>query len=79
MKSEAPMNDYYIVRFIRVDCGPDEEYYYHTEQEASAHFNLFLDDDSKLYKRIEIECKGNIINSVIFNDPGSDVSLRVPK
>ena len=60
------MNNYYIVRFVRVDCGPDEEYYYHTEQEAFSHFKLFLDDDSELDKRIEIECKGEIIDSMIF-------------
>lgn len=60
------MNNYYIVRFVRVDCGPDEEYYYHTKQEAFSHFNLFLDDDSQLYTRIEIECKGEIIDNVFF-------------
>lgn len=60
------MNNYYIVRFVRADCGPDEEYYYHTEQEAFSHFNLFLDDDSELYKRIEIECKGEIIDNMFF-------------
>ena len=60
------MNNYYIVRFVRADCGPDEEYYYHTEQEAFSPFNLFLDDDSELYKRIEIECKGEIIDNMFF-------------
>lgn len=60
------MNNYYIVRFVRADCGPDEEYYYHTEQEAFSHFNLFLDDDSELYKRIEIECKGEVIDNMFF-------------
>ena len=45
----------YIVRFISVDGKPDEEYYYNTLQEAQAHKELFDDDDSGLYKRIEIE------------------------
>lgn len=33
---------------------PDEEYYYHTLQEAETHKKLFDDDDSDLYERIEI-------------------------
>ena len=45
----------YIVRFIRVDGKPDEEYYFNTLQEAQAHKELFDDDDSGLYTRIEIE------------------------
>lgn len=44
----------FIVRFVRKDGKPDEEYYYHTLQEAEAHKHLFDDDDSDLYKRIEI-------------------------
>ena len=61
------MNDYYIVRFVRADCGPDEEYYYHREKEAIDHYNLFLDDDSSLYLRIEIEHNDQIQMSL---DPG---------
>lgn len=33
---------------------PDEEYYYRSLAEAEHHKNLFLDDDSGLYERIEI-------------------------
>ena len=44
----------FIVRFVRKDGQPDEEYYYHTLQEAEAHKLLFDDDDSDLYERIEI-------------------------
>lgn len=44
----------YIVRFVRKDNKPDEEYYYPTLQDAQYHFGLFLDDDSNLYERIEI-------------------------
>ena len=36
----------FIVRFVRKDGKPDEEYYYHTLQEAEAHKKLFDDDDS---------------------------------
>ena len=44
----------FIVRFVRKDGKPDEEYYYHTLQEAEAHKKLFDDDDSDPYERIEI-------------------------
>ncbi|WP_343252899.1 hypothetical protein [Ligaoa zhengdingensis] len=48
------MNELWIVRFIRKDGKPDEEYYYRSLAEAEYHKNLFLDDDSGLYERIEI-------------------------
>ena len=48
------MFDGFIVRFVRKDDQPAEEYFYHTYEEAHAHFALFLDDDSDLYERIEI-------------------------
>jgi hypothetical protein len=44
----------WIVRFVRKDGKPDEEYYYHTQAEAEYHRNLFQDDDSGLYERIEV-------------------------
>ena len=44
----------FIGRFVRKDGKPDEEYYYHTLQEAEAHKKLFDDDDSDLYERVEI-------------------------
>ena len=44
----------YLVRFIRKDLEPNEEYYYNTEMDAKNHFNLFRADDSGLYSRIEI-------------------------
>ncbi len=47
--------EYYITRFIRRDGKPCEEYYYHTLEEAEYHKALFKDDDSNLYKRIEVE------------------------
>lgn len=48
------MNELWIVRFVRKDDKPDEEYYYRSLAEAEHHKNLFLDDDSGLYERIEI-------------------------
>lgn len=44
----------WIVRFVRRDGKPDEEYYYHTPREAEAHKELFQEDDSGLYEAIEI-------------------------
>ena len=48
------MNEFWIVRFIRRDGKPNEEYYYSSLADAEHHRNLFLDDDSGLYERIEI-------------------------
>lgn len=48
------MNELWIVRFVRKDGKPDEEYYYRSLAEAEHHKNLFLNDDSGLHERIEI-------------------------
>lgn len=48
------MNDLWIVRFVRKDGKPDEEYFYHSQSEAEYHRDLFQNDDSGLYERIEI-------------------------
>ena len=42
----------YITRFIRKDGRKNEDYWYHTLEEALAHLELFRDDDSGLYKKI---------------------------
>ena len=42
----------YMVRFVRRDGKPDEEYYYNTQDHAASHFSLFYNDDSGLYKTI---------------------------
>ena len=60
------MSDFYIVRFIRADGGPDEEYYYNYEKGAADHFDLFLDDDSEIYDRIELEHNEAIIKVNVF-------------
>jgi len=44
----------YIVRFVRVDGCPNEEYQYHDEEAAVYHLSLFEDDDSNLYSLIEV-------------------------
>lgn len=48
------MDNGYIVRFIRKDNKPVEEFFYHTYEEAFVHLALFRDDDSGIYRRIEI-------------------------
>lgn len=45
----------YIVRFIRKDGMPDEEYFYHNYEDAANHLEMFRDDDSELYWEICIE------------------------
>ena len=44
----------YITKFIRSDGKPDEDYYYYEEKDAINHLNLFFDDDSGLYKKIQV-------------------------
>lgn len=44
----------YTVTFKRKDEQPDEIYYYQNYADAVYHFNLFKDDDSGLYNRIEL-------------------------
>lgn len=48
------MNDLWIVKFVRKDGKPDEEYYYYSLADAKYHRDLFLNDDSGLYEKIEI-------------------------
>ena len=45
---------FYLVRFVRKDRQPNEEYYYRDLAGAEYHFSLFLEDDSGLYERIEL-------------------------
>ena len=44
----------YLVRFVRQDTQPEEEYFYHKRSAAMEHFHLFRNDDSGLYNRIEV-------------------------
>ena len=59
----------YIVRFIRQDKQPAELYYYPRKEDALYHLNMFHDDDSELYTRIDViedNEKETMIASVIF-------------
>ena len=42
----------FVVRFVRRDRQPAEEYYYNTIEEARWHLNMFREDDSRLYERV---------------------------
>ena len=55
----------YTVTFIRRDGQPDEIYYYNNLDEARYHFNLFVDDDSELYERIELAQENRIMKMQI--------------
>ena len=60
------MNELWIVRFVRKDGKPDEEYYYRSIAEAEYHRDLFLNDVSGLYERIEI-----------INEPTKEVTMEL--
>ena len=61
------MDNGYIVRFIRKDDRPVEEFFYHTFEDATSHLLLFRDDDSDLYARIEIIDGAPANNSIVEN------------
>ena len=51
----------YVVRFVRKDGLPDEEYFYWYYKDAKYHFDLFAQDISELYSQISV-------NRVDFRD-----------
>lgn len=55
----------YLVRFTRKDYQPDEEYYYNTLEDAKRHLDLFRDDDSDLYQRIELLKTSGILETIL--------------
>ena len=63
----------YEVKFIHKEDPRDDIYYYHTIEDALNHFNLFLDDNSCLYKSISIMDVENqtILCFMNFKDDGS--------
>ena len=62
-------NAFYIVRFVRNDSKPDEEYFYNRLEDAKYHFSLFEQDDSKIYTRIELLCSSSVdpIKAILFD------------
>ncbi len=65
----------FVIRFVRVDQKMDEEYYYQSDREAINHLKLFYEDDSGLYKRIEVidETTSDVIMTLPFNDGVSEI------
>lgn len=62
----------YAVRFIRKDNKPAEEYLYRRKDDAEAHFNLFLLDDSDLYAHIDLTEASNdqkevVLKTILFD------------
>lgn len=63
------MRPLFVVRFLRNDEKPVEEYVYNTYNEALKHYDLFKDDDSGLYEKIEIidyDMPARFINELKF-------------
>lgn len=63
------MRPLFVVRFLRNDEKPVEEYVYNTYNEALKHYDLFKDDDSGLYEKIEIidyDMPARFINELEF-------------
>lgn len=60
----------YIVKFVRRDHEPDEEYIYNGYSDAKHHMDLFIGDDSQLYSHIDLlRLNDNgelILNSLVF-------------
>ena len=64
----------YIVKFIRADQKPSENYFYHNLEEAKKYFDMFHNDDSKLYKRVELiklKADRSVIDFIVFSFPES--------
>lgn len=64
-KERCRMDEGYFVRFIRKDNKPVEEFFYHDYEDALDHLALFRDDDSGLYKRIELVTAADDAKSLI--------------
>lgn len=50
----------FTTRFV-CQTGPCEEYYYHKREDAEAHLNLFVDDDSGLYTAIMVVDDNDVV------------------
>ena len=61
------MESGYVVRFARRDGKPNEEYLYHTVEEAQRHFDLLNEDDSGLYDSIKVIDQRHPDVAVVFH------------
>lgn len=67
----------YIVRFVRADGRPNENYYYHNLKDAIFHFTLFKEDDSGLYLKIELIEDAENTNSCFFSNNDVEYQIEV--
>lgn len=65
----------FVVRFIRNDGHPDEEYWYHRQGEAEYHFHLFDDDESELYLAIQLCDESMLLTERIVGFSPEDCAL----
>lgn len=54
------------VRFIRADSDCQESYYYHSEHDALAHYNIRLDGDAELYLAVQLFSDAELLKQYIF-------------
>ena len=68
----------YMVKFIRKDTKPDEDYFYSNQTDAGAHIELFLNDDSNLYKAIVLsnESENCVQQILLFDENGHATSFK---
>lgn len=68
----------YVVRFVRKDNFPNEEYFYPQLSDAYYHFQLFENDTSQLYcvlQLLEIDTKrDSIIHQKVFDFTGEELA-----
>lgn len=68
----------FLVKFYRKDGKPDEEYFYHSAEEALQHLSLFVGDDSNLYNSIVAsdEGKNTVLQILLFDEEGKGTSYK---
>lgn len=65
------MGKKFVVRFVRADNQPVEEYYFVSEKEGNQHIDLFKDDNSELYKFIAlVDIENNLVLRILIFERG---------
>ena len=68
----------FFVRFVRKDEHPDEFYAYSTKVAAKNHFDMFLDDDSNIFSRVELIQSDNEVESTLETIIPTPLSIVLP-
>ena len=66
----------YIVRFMRLDDYPDEEYNYIRKSDAEKHFSMYATDNSGLYYEIQLSEVRNKTAKILNANCSSFVAHR---